>query len=154
MSSYSQDIDLNIFTSNLAYGSSSGGYDYGLVGNRDYRVKCIKMNVDEPTSSFGRIVVEKWDGTCLSIGSLPDASNEKKWNFEKDEQFTRIQLYSDKDRLCGIKISTNRQTLQYFVPSCSMEKHQDIPVGSGKCIGVFGQSGTYVDCLGFAMFKK
>ena len=154
MSSSSQDIDPVTFTSQTAYGSNIGGHDFSLVGSHDQRVKSMKMNTDALTSSIGQLLMKKWDESSLLVGDKSDIPNQVQWTFDRDELFTRIQLYSDKDRLCGIKITTNKNNYQIFVPSCSMAKHIEIPVGSGKCVGVFGQSGSYVDSLGFAMLKK
>ena len=154
MSSSSQDIDLDTFTSQIAYGSNIDGHNFSLVGSRDHRVKSIQVNTDASTSSIGQLLMKKWDESILCVGVGPDISNQVQWTFDRDEQFTRIQLYSDKDRLCGIKVTTNKHNYQIFVPSCSMANQIEMSVGSGKCVGVFGQSRSYVDSLGFAMLKN
>lgn len=170
MSVYSKDIDTGIFTSNLAVGSNTGGYDYGFVGDLSHRVKEMSILLNKDLGNIGRIIIKKYDMTCITVGgnhgmteggSQPSGTSSQNcwvtWNFEPEEQLTRIRLYSREDRLVGIKISSNRQqNLSACLPGVTDTNPTpvEIPVGSGKWVGIFGFSGAHVDSLGFAMLKN
>ena len=156
MSYNSPDIDTKkLFTSNEAVGSDSGGYDFGLVGSTKHFVK--KITIDVCDNCIGRVTVEKYDETCIIIGASEVPDNRKTWFFDPDELIVKILLYSSvkKDRLAGIKIATSKQdSLEAFIPGMKLSEAKDIKVGSGQCVGVFGNAGLYVDSLGFAMLQK
>lgn len=159
MSIKSQDISTDLFTSNLAVGSSTGGYDYGFVGDLGHRVKEITITLCDEQMNIGRICIVKYDQTSTTVGGNNGLQPERvlTWRFEPDEQLTRIRLYSKNNRLAGIKLSTSKQTdLEACVTGVSETSPTpvEIPVGSGKWMGIFGFSGRFVDSLGFAMLKN
>lgn len=161
MSYISEDISTDIFTSNLAVGSTSGGYDFGLVGNLQHHVKEITITLTK--NRIARVVVKKQDLSCITIGGGESPESPlvtvKSWFFEPDEIFSCIQLFSKENCLSGIKLKTSKQDdLQACTcdnpPTCTCASPVVIPRGSGICVGVFGNAGTYVESLGFAMLKK
>lgn len=161
MSVKSLDISTAIFTSNIAVGANSGGYDFGFIGDLESRVKEIVMTLNDERMNFGRVSLKKYDQTCITVGGNNEYRSSGNrvltWQFEADEQITRIRLYSKNDCLVGIKLSTTKQQdLEAFVPGVTEYSPTpvEIPVGSGKWVGIFGNSGLYVDSLGFAMLKN
>lgn len=151
MSAVSGDISLDTFASNLAVGSKSGGHDFGLVGSVHHGIQ--EMTVYIAYGCIGKVVAKKSDHSCITIGRT-DSTLKKTWNFEPDERFTRIRLYSRDNHLVGIKLSTNEHQQLEALALGEIPDPVEIPVGSGKCVGVFGNSGKIVDSLGFAMLKK
>lgn len=161
----SKDIDLGTFTSNQAAGSDqgtgsqSGGFDYSLVGDLNHRVRQITVMLNDERNYVSRVIIVKNDQTCSTIGGNQYSDSkvrELTWHFQPNEQLTRIRLYCTNNRFAGFIINTNIQ--QNIV--CLLEgvtessPHLEIPVGSGKWMGVFGNCGGIVDSLGFAMCKN
>lgn len=158
MSVTSQDISLSSYTSNVSVGVSPQGHDFSLVGDNTKYVSSIVFCITP--SGFGRIALEKRDGSCITIGGS-DAGKKTTWTFGNEEKFTRIRLYSqpasgpNPSRLAGIRCSTTTQNLEVFCnPNEIPPNPVEIPVGTGRCAGVFGVSGVCVDSLGFAMCKN
>lgn len=153
----SEDVSTDVFTSNIAVGSPTEGYDFGLIGNTKKWVEEIRVSIT--ATHIGRLMVRKSDGTCLTIGSTGGDPKEI-WRFNPTEKFSLIQLYSKNKRLVGIRLSTDRQTnLHVFVPGCEnlsddYSKKIRINEGCESCIGVFGNARECVDSLGFAMLKR
>lgn len=157
MYTISKDISETTFTSNKAVGSDSGGCDFGLVGCINHLIKGFTMTITN--DGFGPLVVSKHDGSKITVGSghYSDSTRvacDVTWRFAHSERFTSILLYSSNNRLAGIQISTNKQkNLEAFIPGYKPTDPIEIKVGSGKCAGVFGFSGTIIDSLGFAMIQ-
>ena len=155
MSVISRDISLDTYTSNKAVGSSSGGCDYSLLGNRDKPVQEITWY---PTSDngIGRVMMRKCDGTCITIGSLPSsqALPEVTWTFKPDELFDSIELFSLNDRLAGACVRTRAPYKQELKVGYVQGEPQKIPSGTGLCVGIFGNFSRCVDNLGFAMRRN
>ncbi len=147
----SLDISLDVFTSNIAVGSPTGGCDYDLVGCEHHSLQQLSLVIGE--EGFERIMAKKHNGTSISVG-VTDSKPSINWKFGLDEKFLSINLYSSEDHLAGIEITTDKgQKLKAYLPGYSPSHPIVIPVGSGKCLGIFGNSGTIVDSLGFAMLN-
>ena len=150
------DISIDEFTTNRAYGvvSSTAG-DFGLVAEWNHPIKRLTLYVGR--DSIKRIRLEKMDNTYISVGSdsCDVTPRQLDWNFAYDERFTEIKIYLDSPSkaLVGLKMVTNKQSLEVV----SQERKyisQDVPVGSGMCMGMFGNAERTVTALGFAMLNK
>ncbi len=151
MSVISQDIDLKTFTSNVAVGSTSGGCKYGLVGNKEVVIQELVWYLTD--NGIGRVMVKKHDKTCLTVGGMRPSETKPlvRWTFQPEEKFETIQLFSQNNRLAGVRMCTDKQKLQIgYVESNPIE----ISAGTGRCVGMFGNSGMCVDNLGFAMRRN
>lgn len=146
------DIDVSTFTDNNAYGSPNG-HDYGCVGWLLKPVTMISLSVGD--NAFGRIEFRKSDGMCITAGAtdLPDKSV---MQFQEDERFREVKLYTCSGRLVGLCLVTNRQTCKVFVKQYNPSASQShvVEVGSGKCVGIFGNSGVWLESLGLAMLRE
>lgn len=161
MSLHSKDIG-DIFTSDLAVGSSSGGEDFSLIGSTRKCIEEITFYVvtdehgdPQVKKSIGQIRVRKSDGTCITVGAVK-TTVKATLVLKPHEKLTKIQLMSYEDRLVGVDIRTDKkQHLSVQIPNLPSGIHPtEIPVGTGEFVGVFGRSGLYVDSLGFAMLKS
>ena len=156
MSCTSKDIDQTLFMSNVAVGSKTGGYDFGLVGNPMQSIMKLVFRLSQDNI----VVLEAYknDGTRLTIGN-PDMPIVKvvSWEFKEMEKFTSIKLYpsTSSDRLAKIELTTDRQgLLQFTIPSGEASKtSQSIEVGTGQCVGVFGNADKWIYNLGFATLR-
>lgn len=152
MSVESRDINLDVFTSNKAYGSPSGGCDFGLIGNKEVCVQEIVFYLTK--DGIERVMMRKQDQTCLTVGGLvpPSSQPPSSWKFSPDDRFKEIKMFCQNNRLVGVRVVTckpHQRTLE--VGNVSGTNSFDVPVGSGRCVGIFGNSGQYMDNLGFVM---
>ena len=153
MSVISHDISLDTFTCNKAVGSATGGCDYSLIGNKDVYVQSLTWYPID--NGFGRVMMKKQDGTYLTIGGMRPSETKPgvTWNFKPEERFSTVELFAQNDRLVGVRVCTNmNQKLE--VGYLEGKTPVTIPVGTGRFVGIFGNSGKYVDSLGFAMRRS
>ena len=153
-----KDISTDEFTTNRAYGAvSSLADDFGLVAEWNHPIKRLTLYVGR--DSILRIRLEKMDNTYITVGACPSDVTPRHvdWNFTHDERFTEIKIYLDSSSraLVGLKMVTNKQSLE-MLDSQERRKYdsQDVPVGSGMCMGMFGNAERTVTALGFAMLKE
>ncbi|XP_076869688.1 aerolysin-like protein [Brachyhypopomus gauderio] len=74
------------------------------------------------------------------------------FTFEDGEHFTSLSLWGNGagSRLGGMKFKTNRsREFSAYMTDWGLKTEYPIDVGSGICMGVTGQSGSDIDCLGF-----
>ena len=146
------DISLDTFTHRRAYGSQQG-CDFGCVGWLEKPVTMMSWCLGQ--TAFGRLQLQKSDGTSIIVGAtdLPDKIT---WNFMEGERFTEIKMYTASSKLVGVCITTSRNTYRAVVKDFDRLSPQmtNIDVGSGACVGVFGNSGVWLESLGFAMLKE
>lgn len=151
-----KDIPLSLFTTNSAYGSPDGN-DYGLVGQPRSRVILIQLYVGRP--AFGRIMVQKNDGTSIVFGATK-VGEPITWKFDQDVQFNSVKLYTKNRKLVGIYMRTTKDKNNeysafagdYPRPS-ELEEHIIETGQSGELVGVFGNADVWVESLGLAMRK-
>ena len=151
MSVLSRDIDMGVFTCNRAYGSSSGGCDYGLIGNKEI---CIQEITWYPRGSgIGRVMLKKHDQTCLTVGEMHSDLSQPgvTWTFKPDERLKTIEMFSQNNCLAGVRVTTCEPYEQRLEVGQVSGNPVEVPVGTGRWVGIFGNSGQYVDNLGFAM---
>lgn len=148
-----KDISTDIFTCNLAYGSTKG-HDFGFIGCLESPVTLITWNPGQ--TNFGRMVVQKKDGTCITIGEPEIPERRCSWHFAEDERILEIKLYAMEDALSCIYMRTNRKTWEVQVNNHDASKAQckSIKVGSEMWVGVFGNADVWLESLGFAMVNK
>lgn len=148
------DISLDVFTHKRAYGSPNAGGDYGCVGWLTKPICTFSLSLGH--DAFGRMVFQKTDGMTITVGGteLPDVC---KWTFDASERFQDIQVYTSAGRLVGVMLRTNHKTCRAEVKSFNSlsppPTANKIDVGSGVCVGVFGNSDIWMQSLGFAMLK-
>ena len=99
----------------------------------------------------------------MQVGGHFDDPDPVTITLDKDERLTRIFLYSSDHsdatsalgRFAGLRLSTTKKDVEAFAygfaPSPNNEV--EIPVGNGKCAGIFGRTGSEIDSFGFAMLK-
>ena len=153
-----KDIDTRIFTRNWAIGSATRGNIYSLVGWLKSPIKSIQFYYN--AQEFGRIIMEKHDGTNITIGTKTDSMrNDDPWLFDRNERFTDVKLYSNGQTLTGIKLSSRIGQQPAIEHSVGLINYKftdppvDIPVGSGMCVGIFGNHDNVVNALGLALLK-
>lgn len=151
MSVVKEDINLSVFTSNVAVGSTERTHDYGLVGLYNSRVAKITMHVSK--CSFGRIIVEKADGTNITVGSSVSSPGQT-WEFEPDELFESIELFSNGKLFAGLRLLSNKRTYEALLIGYKPKNPPHVVgKGSGRLVGVFGSADTAVRSLGLALLR-
>lgn len=157
MSVKSGDIDTTIFTSNVSVGSTSGGYDFGLVGDVNQSIESITFVLTRDT--IGRLILKKKDGTQLIIGATDPSTAQKvvTWKFDwPTDKLKEIILYPSLNmkHLAKVLLVTEKNQFNVSVPSGSVSPTGTrIDVGRGNCVGVFGNAGEHIYNMGFAMLQ-
>ena len=151
------DISLDAFTCNLAFGSNAGD-DYGFVGYFDRSLTKITIYVEK--AAIGSLKVEKNDGTCLTIGTKQSGSPIV-WSFPEGQLFSKAQVFTNTKTLSGLCLLTKEgKKFEVYIPDKSSGPHvpHDIIVegqhGPGRLIGVFGNAGPCLESLGLAVQRN
>ena len=144
------DIDLTFFTSNVAVGGE-GGYPFMIISDVAANVKYIRFY---RSTVMQAIECLKQDDSSISTGYIKTDPTPVTFTFDADEKLTRILLYSSKSRFVGIHLKTSKQGdlecyAYNYVPM--PEDEVEIPVGTGFWQGIFGRSGSEIDCFGLAL---
>ena len=159
-------VNTDLYTSNIAVGGPGGG-SYSLIPT--YKedptwpmAEQITFYRDE--QRMRGIIFKRYDSCTLQVGGSFSDPDPVTITLAKDEQLTRILLYSSDHtdpespigRFAGLRLSTTKKNVEVFAygfaPTPSHEV--EIPVGSGYWNGIFGKSGSDIDCFGIAMLKK
>ena len=148
------DISTTIFTSNCVYGTRNEGNDFGLVGQLTSYVNQLDFHMLQ--SDIGRIVVTKFDKSCITIGAT-EVSEPISLKLSHEDRLESAMLYTKGPKLVGVimKLKSGRE-LKAFVKDSNPSNSQEhrVEVGTGELIGVFGDAATYVESLGLAMRKR
>ncbi len=155
-----KDIDTKIFTSNKAFGTDQG-QDYSLVGSLDCTVKSLTLWAGK---SFGKLVVEKHDGSSITVGDArvnPPEYRRIVFEFQREDKFTNIEFHSNGNILAGLRLGLKGQSKAleatingYDLSSTKPEHVKVVQPGSGRLVGVFGNAGACLQSMGFAMMRS
>ncbi len=154
------DISTTTFTSNKAFGSK-GGHGFSLVGWTESPISKMTLHVGK---TFGRIVVEKYDGTSINFGGAPVRQPEYRqmvWKLEKDDLLSKIELYSNGSVLAAIRLTVRGRSAPleacidgFSIAGSKPEQRMEVPPGTGKFVGVYGNHDMSVQSLGLAMLRN
>ncbi|XP_047656468.1 aerolysin-like protein [Tachysurus fulvidraco] len=114
-----------------------------------------KIQVWEGDSQIKAVKVWLTDNEPKEFG-VPDGSP-KEFTFEKDEKFTSLSLWPNKDdtHLGAIKFTTSSfREFHAKVRLTQLQPEVQVDVETGKCIGIQGRYGTGIDRFGFTLLKK
>lgn len=171
-------VDTTRFGTNCAYGHTFNtdpnkiAEEFAILGANSCWVRRLTLLMNKQTGISG-IVCEKADNTKISVGlaegpgsSLPPNVFKCDWTFVQGEIFKRVLLVSNGVRLTGIRITTSKQEKEAYMdgskippesttgkPIVLYQMIEGSAIGSGTCVGIFGNSSDHVEFLGFAMKK-
>ena len=149
-------INTSKFATNVAVGGS-GGDVFCLVGHVDHNIRSITFF--RTKGAIKCLSCYKFDGTSISLGERLCDPKSITFSFSPDELVTNMYLYStstDGGRFVGIKVITCKERcLEAYAYDYTprQEDQVEVAVGVGKWNGIFGRSGTDIDCFGVAMLK-
>uniref|UniRef100_A0A8C5BY52 Jacalin-type lectin domain-containing protein n=1 Tax=Gadus morhua TaxID=8049 RepID=A0A8C5BY52_GADMO len=125
-----------------------GGSSFTLTG-RDNGATLKKIGVAVGGWQIKAVRAELTDGRVKTFG---ESVTFKEFTFEPGERFTKLSLWGNDDgsRLGGIRFSTisGREFFEQMT-SMGLNTEYSIDVGSGVCLGLQGNAGSDIDCLGF-----
>ncbi|MBN3313750.1 AEP1 protein, partial [Atractosteus spatula] len=94
------------------------------------------------------------DGQFKQFGNA--SGNFTEFQFEDGEHFTSLSLWGNGagTRLGAIKFKTNRSR-EFFahMTEWGLKTEYPIDIGSGICLGIVGNAGADIDCLGFVFIS-
>ena len=147
-------VNTIMYTSNIAVGGP-GGNPYSLFAEIFDEVKQVTFYRD--SSRIRGISFERYSGASIKVFGNCDDKTPVVFNFAKDEQLTRILLYSNSSygggRFAGLEINTTRQIWEAFAYDYQPSEREqvEIPVGNGKWNAIFGKAGGDIDSFGMGM---
>lgn len=152
-----KDISTDAFTTNRAYGIDPAADTFALVASSNSPIKKLTLHISSDRILRARL--EKMDSTVVTVGRDPvglDSARELEWSFSPDERFKEIKIYVELGSkvLAGLKMVTNKHTMETLAWKEKKYEAEDVPVGCGMCVGMFGNARNSLASLGFAMLKK
>ena len=151
-----EGINVTKFSSNVAAGGG-GGDMFSLIGHGNFHIKTITFHREKDVIRC--LSCQKFDGTSIYIGNRACDPRPIAFTFSQDEVITKMYLYSTPQyggRFAGIKVITCKERcLEAYAYDYTprQEDQVEVAVGVGKWNGIFGRSGTDIDCFGVAMLK-
>ena len=146
-------VDTSYFTSNIALGGR-GGKDFNDgtdVPKSGTAIRSLQVWYDE--NVIRGIVVVFSNETKHSYGTTSGVKSTEVFYIAPGEKFTDLQLWNGKDRFGGIELRTD-QNRSFSIKVGSVGEPYKPEIGSGLLIGVYGNSGTDLDCLGLALLRR
>ena len=156
------DIDLSYFTSNYAVGSSGDEPGTPVLS---FNTDVEKFNGNNWISSLTfwcsdccitSCIVQLNGETESTTFGIPNGKTSEKFVFGDGERLTTLKFWH-KDygmgRLGGVEWTTSEDRSFAFGDRNSGSSYSP-EVGSGILVGLFGNYGSDIDCLGFAIFRS
>lgn len=154
-------IDRAYFTSNNAVGNTGGTRFLWNVGEGAPVVTAqVRSLLFWADSHCVRGVQMKSTNDKTAPGALtgkPSGKATSEFYFSPGERVTSLTLWSNNfsgGRLGGVEIKTDRDRSVFVKPRGNNITEHKIDVGSGMLVGLFGNSGNDLDCLGFALLHR
>ena len=146
------NIDLNVYESNVAIGSTEG-HEY-ILENRYALLSTLTVHRDN--QGIRGLNIKLSNGQGKNAGQLIDSSPIV-LAFD-DCQIKSITVYYGnnhwgRNMVKGMKFDTTKGVREAYCTGFTEEDMGRLPVGSGWCAGVFGRAGQTMNALGLAMLK-
>ena len=158
MSQQTFDVDTFVFTSNIGMGGKGGrkfyyGIDKGCT--REFKGYVSSLQAWCDSNTMRGLEVKMNDDSVKMFGNKSGIQTER-FHLEGDK-ITSLKIWANRGFFSGrcggfeLTTATNRQ---FSVRAPRSGDPYQPPIGSGLLVGVFGRSGTDIDCLGFALLRS
>ncbi|XP_056442067.1 aerolysin-like protein isoform X2 [Gadus chalcogrammus] len=125
-----------------------GGHEFDFTG-RDNGATLKKIGVEVGGWQIKALRAELTDGRVQTFGK---GNSFREFTFKPNESITKLSLWGNGagSRLGAIKFKTSSgNTFFEKMSDWGLKTEYSIDVGSGVCLGLQGQAGSDIDCLGF-----
>ena len=150
--------DTSVYTSNVAIGGKNGSeFNYGAKKDQyadyDATVRSLKAWYDGDT--MRGLKVELTDDSSAMYGTAKGKETET-FKLKPGEKVSSLKVWGgdyDGGSCGGFKMTTTKKR-SFDVPAPRKGDAYEYDVGSGILVGVYGKSGSDVDCLGFNLLRS
>ena len=146
-------VDTSYFTSNIALGGRNGN-DFNAGADIPKSATAIRsLQVWYDDNVIRGVVVVFSDDTTTSRGTTDGVKSTDVFYLAPGEKLTDLQLWKGNDRFGGIELRTD-QNRSFSIKVGNIGEPYRPEIGSGLLIGIFGNSGRYLDFLWLAFLRR